>query len=405
MPNSQHSPQSRTPTLYLHIGAPKTGTSYLQLLMWRNRERLAEDGVLRPGRAEEKHFGYTHDHFGAAKDLATGRSAKRRANRPGGWQSLVAEVRNWPGVSVISAENLASAKPDRVARAREGLDGVELHIVYSARDLARQIPSVWQERLKNREVVSYADYVGGVMSPKSGHPSGAKFWHAQDAVDVLRRWSIDIPPERVHVVTVPQTGSKGDTLWDRFASVLGVDPTHYDTELPSANTSLGAAEARVLLQLNSSLDKRFSHGNYGSLVKQLVAKEVLAERSRGGLKIELMPEHWDATLARSEQLVHGLREAGYHVVGDLDDLIPQLRPDGAPAHPDKIDPQLVADAAIAGLSGVLQRLAAATHNPPRKPHSPALRRHLGPAMGGRKRRRTASSAGRQGKSLWSRLRG
>jgi hypothetical protein len=404
MANSKPSSQSRTPTLYLHIGAPKTGTSYLQLLMWRNRERLAEDGVLRPGRREEKHFGYTHDHFGAAKDLTTNSSAKRRANRAGGWQSLLAEVRNWPGVSVISAENLASAKPDRVARARENLDGVQLHIVYTARDLARQIPSVWQERLKNREVVSYADYLGGVMSPKTGHPSGAKFWHAQDAVDVLRRWSIDVPPERVHVVTVPQTASKGDTLWDRFASVLGVDPVHYDTDLPTANTSLGAAEARVLLELNSSLGKRFSHGDYGTLVKQLVAKEILAERPRS-IKIELMPEYWDATSARSEQLVQGLQAAGYHVVGDLDELMPKARPADAVAHPDEIDPQLVAEAAIAGLAGVVQRLAANTSNPPRKPHSPALHRLLGPAMGGRKRRRAASSARRRGKSLWSRLRG
>lgn len=38
------------PVIYLHIGAPKTGTTYLQNVLWRNRERLRTDGLLYPGR-------------------------------------------------------------------------------------------------------------------------------------------------------------------------------------------------------------------------------------------------------------------------------------------------------------------------------------------------------------------
>ena len=36
--------------VYLHIGTPKSGTSYLQDICLLNRERLAADGVLWPGR-------------------------------------------------------------------------------------------------------------------------------------------------------------------------------------------------------------------------------------------------------------------------------------------------------------------------------------------------------------------
>jgi hypothetical protein len=403
MPSSQHPARSRQPTLYLHIGAPKTGTSYLQQLIWRNRKRLEEDGVLRPGATEEQYFGFSNDHFGAAKDLAVPRSKGARMLRPGGWKGITAQVRDWPGASVISAENLASAPPERVKRAKDSLESVELHIVCTARDLSRQIPSVWQERLKNRESVSYEDFLGGVMSPKTGHPTGAKFWNAQDLVDVLQRWSVDIPRERVHVVTVPQRPKPGDTLWDRFASVLGVDGSRYDTDLPTANTSLGAAEAQVLLALNASLGKRFSDREYGNLVKRLLAKEVLAGRPEG-IRIELLPEYWEWTVARSERLVQGLRAAGYHVVGDLDDLIPRTPPSGTPKHPDQVEPGLVAEAAVYGLAGLVSRLAAVTADPPRKPHSPALRRQLGPAATSKQRRRPVSDAKRPGKSRWPRLR-
>ena len=36
-------------TIYLHIGAPKTGTTYLQDMLWANKDVLERAGVLVPG--------------------------------------------------------------------------------------------------------------------------------------------------------------------------------------------------------------------------------------------------------------------------------------------------------------------------------------------------------------------
>lgn len=36
-------------TVFIHVGAPKTGTTYLQDTLWANRETLSNDGVLIPG--------------------------------------------------------------------------------------------------------------------------------------------------------------------------------------------------------------------------------------------------------------------------------------------------------------------------------------------------------------------
>jgi hypothetical protein len=40
---------ARTPVIYLHVGAMKTGTSYLQQLMFDNKDALLGQGVLFPG--------------------------------------------------------------------------------------------------------------------------------------------------------------------------------------------------------------------------------------------------------------------------------------------------------------------------------------------------------------------
>ena len=43
----------------------------------------------------------------------------------------------------------------------QDLSFAEVHVVCTARDLARQIPAVWQEDVKNRHVVTFADFVAG----------------------------------------------------------------------------------------------------------------------------------------------------------------------------------------------------------------------------------------------------
>ena len=41
--------------VFIHIGAPKSGTTYLQSVIWANKERLAERGVLVPGSVRFDH--------------------------------------------------------------------------------------------------------------------------------------------------------------------------------------------------------------------------------------------------------------------------------------------------------------------------------------------------------------
>ena len=72
-------------TVVLHIGAMKTGTSYIQSLLWKNRELLAERGVQSPGRA------WRHQKK-AAQDLLASRG--NAGGDLGAWTELAQEVAN-----------------------------------------------------------------------------------------------------------------------------------------------------------------------------------------------------------------------------------------------------------------------------------------------------------------------
>ena len=47
---------SMTGRVFLHVGLPKTGTTYLQDCLWGNKQALAERGVLLPGRHRRRHL-------------------------------------------------------------------------------------------------------------------------------------------------------------------------------------------------------------------------------------------------------------------------------------------------------------------------------------------------------------
>lgn len=339
------------PVVYLHIGAPKTGTTYLQGVLWRNRARLREDGVLYPGHRSA-------DHVHAAFDLrGAGFHGYQHPAVPGAWPRIVDEVRAWGGTALISQELFSPATRDQVDQAMSALSFAEVHLVYTARDLVRQIPAAWQEDVKNRHVLRFDEFLRSLREPEeSRHHLGTAFWRMQDAVEVLDRWGHALPPERVHVVTVPPPDAPAGTLWDRFARLIGLDPSRYETAPTGANVSLGGAEATMLRRLNLALDSHTPWPVYSQFVKHYLAEEVLAQRPEP-YKIALPAEEHPWVVERSKDLVAGVHAAGYHVVGDLEELIPSPAPASAPTTIDDPPAEAQLEAALESMAGLLGRVA------------------------------------------------
>jgi hypothetical protein len=339
----------------VHVGAPKTGTSYVQDLLFTEREALAAEGILYPGDRFDAHFL-------AALDLLELSWGGLERQAVGAWDRLAEQVRAWPGTAIISHEILATATARQARRALESLadpddpGGCEIHLVLTARDLVRQIPAEWQENVKHRRVISFGDFLDTVTDPAREGALASWFWGVQEVPDILRRWGSTLPAEHVHLVTVPPPGAPRDLLWQRFAQVLGLDTDRYRPSGARANPSLGVPETALIRALNTRLNNGvLANEDYRHFVRELLAHRTLSQR-RGSARLTLPPRVREWAEQLSETWVEELAGHGYDVVGGLDELRPVASAElqAAPyADPDAPDQSEVADAALEATTTLL----------------------------------------------------
>jgi hypothetical protein len=126
----------------------------------------------------------------------------------------------------------------------------------------------------------------------------------------------------VHVITTPPPGSASGLLWQRFASLLEIDPAGVDLTRARPNASLGMAETEFLRRLNQALPDEVPDWFYMWNVKEAVAHQALADRPREGrLALPASRDPW--AKGRAEELAAALGGSGYDLIGDLDELRPQ----------------------------------------------------------------------------------
>ena len=336
--------------VFLHVGAPKTGTTYLQQVLFHYREELLADGVSYPADSYD-------DHFFAAVDLEDlDFSAAPRPEARGAWDRLASRLHTWDGVSVVSHDVFAGATPEQAGRAIASLAPAEVHVVLTARDLGRQLPSHWQEDVKHGQSRTFRQWYDGIVRREPDDWQLRWFWRVEDLPDVLRRWGATLPPERVHVVTVPHPGEHEDSLWPRFASVIGLGPDDLDLDVVShPNRGLGVAEVALLRSVAAVRDDRLDQRSYEHLIKGVLAHETLGRVEpvgAFGLPPDLLPQ----VRERSRGWIESIATAGYDVVGDLDELLPLEREDGR-LDPDAAEPVDVARVGALAVFETTVRLA------------------------------------------------
>jgi hypothetical protein len=330
--------------VFLHIGLPKTGTTHLQEMLWHNRAAATAQGLLYPGYVASAHF---H----AAIDLQRARyDAWVTPLADGAWDRLVEYVRRWSGDAVISSELLATATHEEIDRALTSLNFAEVHIVCTARDLARQVPSVWQENIRNRHTESFPEFLSAIRRPAPS-PIGDLFWSYQNLSGILANWSRNVPAEWMHVVTVPARNAPKGTLWQRFASVVGVDPNTFNEPSHLDNHSLGFSQTELLRRVNLAMDAAVGWPQYLAVVKEYLSAKVLsAQKSRTDIVLPPTESAW--VRDRAEQFTRQIKAAGYDVVGDVTELIPEEIPEPEP-EPTESEVLTTAIAALADLAGRL----------------------------------------------------
>ena len=298
--------------VYWHVGLPKTGTTYLQQVLWDNRELLAAESIVLPGAGHR-------EHLWAALDMQDDPSLEgRHPDAAGAWERLCSEIERTPGTAILSHEFFCAAQTEQAARAMERLAPAEVHLVITARDAASMLAAGWQEDVKNGATRS--------LRRTAAREERAHFgWWVWDLETVLRRWLPVVDASRIHVVPVPDRSEGADQHWLNFARAIGIEAR---CEMPQrvVNQSIGVVQIEALRKVNAhrtGFDTPFERGEW---LRGYLGEDHLA-RQRGD-RLRLGDDLFADASERSARAVRLIEETGIDVVGDLQRLRGASEPAG-----------------------------------------------------------------------------
>lgn len=321
--------------LIVHIGPRKTGTTYLQRVLQQLSPALASQGVLYPIDYRGKD---DYNHVGAVTDLTHNEESKETNRWTGkdgsGWSGLAAAIASWDGTAIISAEMIGGLRAPAAQRMLDGLSFQTVDVVITMRDLARILPSSWQQHVRNTHTQSYRRYLERRARERGDRPPAQMqaewdterhqtFWRSYAYGALVRRWQGLVGAEHISVVTLPPKGAPSNLLWDRFRTALGVDalPTKAPA-LPAfiANVGSTRAEAAFLHALNVEAKRRgWNRKTANELQQRLLSTGFLERPDRGGPL--LLPRAFLTPVRSWADIdIEDMATTGVTVHGDVEDL-------------------------------------------------------------------------------------
>ena len=328
--------------VFLHVGAMKSGTTYLQSLCQKNSDVLLREHALwYPG--TRRNFLATHDAV---------RFGRREETSIDTWRDLLAEVKAFDGDALISNETLLGGSRSTAAKVVRAFAPAEVHVVVTARDLARVMRSHWQTLVRSGGTRTWGEFSSDLFDAESSARSASNFWRRHDLPKALSPWIDAAPPGGVTLVTVPPEGSSFDVLSRRFFAALDREVGVLEPSRQS-NTSLGVYSTELVRRLNEVV-----HGwewpRYRRAVKKALSSNVLETHAGVEPKLRLTPEQFEHASARAEEMVSQLQSIDCAVIGTVDDLVPLRSEVGATE--DAGDDELL-DVALFALAGLSAELA------------------------------------------------
>lgn len=200
----------------LHVGAHKTGTTFVQNLFHLNRVRLAQAGVhypdIGPNTAHHALAGLWLD-LPDVPDRFYG-----RAGPEGLWQRLIAQYADAEGTLFLSAENFSRCHPQEVDMedlARRLSVFEEVKILYTLRPQTELVQSLWLQLAKSGRALAIHAYARAAIETRRA--LGVRIDHGS-VYTALRR---GFAPEQIHLLDYNQIRQAPGGLGQVFLDLLG----------------------------------------------------------------------------------------------------------------------------------------------------------------------------------------
>jgi hypothetical protein len=224
--------ERRLPSLTIHIGAPKTATTFLQSTFSQARHALAKDGVIYP-----KSNWLHHAQHRLALAAKT-----RRVTGTDDIPDLNAELKQLnavitkadPGKRVfISSEEFLSAPEDAIRAVKDGIDCNDIRILVVVRRPDNLLLSIYNQHLKSTQNNFWQRIDAFAEDPGKLHP-------VMDQVACVERWARVFGRDKMTIWTYEDTDIVNDCLHLLGASPFAAPPDALN------NASMSAATLEVM---------------------------------------------------------------------------------------------------------------------------------------------------------------
>lgn len=297
-------------TRLLHIGPHKTGTTALQAALWNARPALLAQSV--------RHVGRSKNPSSAARSVVDQPSPYSTDKPPsiGDWHALLREFRRASEARVVvSSEFFAWAKPDAIKRIADEIDPARIQVAVTVRQLAKVIPSMWQQNVQAGAVTPFGDWLNGVVDE-----SNRSFWHLERHDALIDRWSAVVGLDRMTVVVADDR--EHDVLLRSFEGLLGLADGTLVGALDYTNRSLTMPEAEAVRAFNVLFKEEGLPLDLHARTMRFGAAQHMKQRVPPEDEPRVALPAWalEPIAAIQQEIVDNIRAAGVRVLGDLDVL-------------------------------------------------------------------------------------
>jgi hypothetical protein len=233
---------------------------------------------------------------------------------------LVAETKAAPADArvVISSEFFADCNDEQVDTVVAGLGSDRLHILITARPLAKLLPSAWQQYARNGLAMPYEKWLDAMLRKAPYERPTPSFWVRHRHEVLASRWAKLLPsPDRITVVVLDE--QERDLLGHAVEDLLDLPREMLKPpENLRSNRSLTLAEIELVRRLNAIFKRRgWSDEVYRKYVLPMT-QELQEKHQPAPDEPRIVTPAWalDRAAEIGEQAASSLLEMGARIVGD-----------------------------------------------------------------------------------------